>query len=250
MTCQEWQARIDTYLDDELPREEARALEAHLLACAACSSETLARSTLKRGIHLAGKAFAPDPELRKRIAAETEVKPSRWGWRWMTIAATAAMAVLFFALGALMWMRQAQSQQLVSEITDLHVTTLASANRVDVLSSDKHTVKPWFQGKVPFTFNLPDLGGSPLELIGGKLTYVEQNPGAELLFGVRKHVISVFVFKDTAEIRQRLDFGKPVQRLSFNIESWSDAGLRYVMVSDAGRADLDDLRARLVAAAQ
>jgi anti-sigma factor RsiW len=248
MTCHDWQAEIDTYLDDELPREQAREFEAHLAACPACSSETLARSTLKRSIHLAGKSFSPDLELRKRIVADIQPKASRLRWGWIPVATAASMAVLAIALGALVWMRQAQSQQLVSEITDLHVTTLASTNRVDVLSSDKHTVKPWFAGKVPFTFNVPDLEGSPFELIGGKLTYVEQNPAAELLFGVRKHVISVFICKDTAEVQSRFNVAN-AQRLSFNIESWSDAGLRYVIVSDAGRADLDDLRARLVAAA-
>jgi len=248
MSCHDWREKIDTYLDDELPREQARELEAHLLACPACSSETLARSTLKRSIHLAGKSFSPDLDLRKRIVADIQPKASRSRWAWIAVATAASMAVLAVALGALLWMRQVQSQQLVSEITDLHVTMLASANRVDVLSSDKHTVKPWFAGKLPFTFNLPDLEGSPLELIGGKLTYVEQNPAAELLFGVRKHVISVFIFKDTAEVRPRFTVTN-AERLSFNIESWSDAGLQYVAVSDAGRADLDDLRARLVAAA-
>lgn len=249
MTCNDWQAKIDTYLDDELPADQARAMDAHLHACTACSAETLARSTLKRSIHLAGKMFAPDPELRKRIAAGIQPKASGSRWSWMPAAAAATTAVLVFALGALLWMRHAQSQQLISEVTDLHVATLASANRVDVVSSDKHTVKPWFAGKVPFTFNLPDLDGSTFELIGGKLTYFDQNPGAELLFGVRKHVISVFIFKDNAEVRRQSDFVN-AQRLAFNVESWSDAGLRYVMVSDAGRADLDDLRARLSAAAK
>jgi len=146
--------------------------------------------------------------------------------------------------------RQSQRQQLVGELVDLHVATLASANRVDVVSSDRHTVKPWFQGKVPFTFNVPELQGSPFELLGGRVTYFDQNPGAELLFTVRKHLLSVFIFKDSPELERALGSGELMHRLSFNMESWTDGGLRYVIITDAGRSDIDDLRARFAQAAK
>ncbi len=150
----------------------------------------------------------------------------------------------------MIWMRQSQRQQLIGELTDLHVATLASANRVDVVSSDRHTVKPWFQGKVPFTFNVPELQGTPFELLGGKMTYLDQNPGAELLFTVRKHVLSVFIFKDSPELDRALGSDDVMRRLSFNIESWTDGGLRYLIITDAARSDVDDLRARFVEAAR
>jgi len=111
-------------------------------------------------------------------------------------------------------------------------------------------VKPWFQGKVPFTFNVPELQGSPFELIGGKVTYLDQNPGAELLFAVRKHLLSVFIFKDSPELDRALGSGQLLHRLSFNLESWTDGGLRYVITTDASRADVDDLRARFEQAAK
>jgi anti-sigma factor RsiW len=250
MTCDGWQQKIDAYLDAELPQAEARELDAHLRSCPSCSAQALARSELKRSIHLAGKKFAPDPEFRKRIQASIAPKASgrRWGWIVEVGALCAALLLLIF--GSMVWMRQSQRQQLVGELTDLHVATLASANRVDVVSPDRHTVKPWFQGRVPFTFNVPELQGSPFELLGGKLTYLDQNPGAELLFTVRKHVLSVFIFKDSPELDRALNSGALMHRLSFNLESWTDGGLRYVIVTDAGRADVDDLRARFVQAAQ
>jgi anti-sigma factor RsiW len=250
MSCNSWQQKIDVYLDAELPVAEARELDAHLRTCPSCSSQALTRSELKRSIHLAGKKFAPDPELRRRVQASISPKASGRHWGWIVEVGAACAAVLLLVLGSMVWMRQSPRQQLVGELTDLHVTTLASANRVDVVSSDRHTVKPWFQGKVPFTFNVPELQGSPFELIGGKVTYIDQNPGAELLFAVRKHVLSVFIFKDSPELDRALGSGELMHRLSFNIESWTDGALRYLIITDAGRSDIDELRRRFMQAVQ
>ena len=250
MTCETWEQKLDAYLDAELPEAEAREIDAHLRSCASCSSQALVRSELKRTIHLAGKKFVADPEFRKRMQSSISsqnVRPEMGmdcgGWR--SLCGSSAGDLRF-----MVWVRQSQRQQLVGELTDLHVATLASANRVDVVSSDRHTVKPWFQGKVPFTFNVPELQGSPFELLGGKVTYLDQTPGAELLFTVRKHVLSVFIFKDSPELDRALGSGELLRRLSFSLESWTDGGLRYVIITDAGRSDIDDLRARFVQAAQ
>jgi anti-sigma factor RsiW len=250
MSCDSWQQKIDVYLDAELPEAEARELDAHLRSCPSCSSQALTRSELKRSIHLAGKEFAPDPEFRKRIQNSISPKTPGRRWGWIVEVGAACAAVLLLVFGSMVWIRQSQRQQLIGELTDLHVTTLASANRVDVVSSDRHTVKPWFQGKVPFTFNVPELQGSPFELIGGKVTYIEQNPGAELLFTVRKHVLSVFIFKDSPELDRALGSGELMHSLSFNIESWAAGGLRYLIITDAGRSDIDDLRSRFMQTVQ
>jgi len=251
MSCDRWQEKMDAYLDAELPEAETRELEAHLQGCRLCSSEALTRSELKRSIHLAGKAYTPDAEFRRRVLGSIVPRQTRRGWLWVWAASFVAIAVLLIILGPLLLRQQLQEQhRLVSELTDLHVITLASANRVDVVSSDRHTVKPWFQGKLPFTFNLPELEGSPFELLGGKLTYLDGAPGAELLFTVRKHVLSVFIFKDTPELDRAIVSDRPIRRLSFNIESWTAGGLRYFVITDASRADADDLRARFASAAQ
>ena len=76
-------------------------------------------------------------------------------------------------------------------MADLHVSDLASANPYDVVSSDRHTVKPWFQGKIPFAFNLPEFAGTEFTLLGGRLVYLHQQPAAQLVVGVGKHRISV-----------------------------------------------------------
>jgi len=138
--------------------------------------------------------------------------------------------------------------QVYSEIADLHVATLASSSPVDVISTDRHTVKPWFQGKIPFAFNLPELQNSEFSLLGGRMTYLDQTPGAHLIYDVRNHHISVFVFQDRS-LAGRLDGNTLAQeKQPFNMETWSQQGLRYFVIGDASAADIASL-AKMVKAA-
>jgi len=138
--------------------------------------------------------------------------------------------------------------RIFSEIADLHVATLASSSPVDVISTDRHTVKPWFQGRIPFAFNLPDLQNSEFTLLGGRMTYLGQTPGAHLIYDARKHHISVFVFQERS-LPARLDEdSRAPKQLSFNMETWSQDGLRYFVIGDASAADVDSLAKLLKAA--
>jgi anti-sigma factor RsiW len=248
MACEPWQFQLDAYLDGELTAEPMRALEAHLRTCPACTADVLARVQLKRAIKTAGTRFTPSPEFRskthKRIAAK---RPRMWSFGW----ATAAGLVVLLLAGWLMTSVEKQNlrqQHLYSELADLHVTTLASANPVDVVSSDRHTVKPWFQGKIPFTFNFPELQNSDFSLLGGRITYLGQAPGAELIYQIRKHQISVFLFpEDLVDLSTRSNITK---ERSFNVETWTQDGLRYVVFGDAAPEDLRNLATLLKAAAR
>jgi anti-sigma factor RsiW len=127
---------------------------------------------------------------------------------------------------------------------------MASANPVDVVSTDRHTVKPWFQGKLPFTFNLPELQDSPYKLLGGKLVYFKHTPGAQLLFELRKHQLSVFIVQDQQGV---IPLGPAVSETSnrgFTVETWSQAGLRYVVISDTSFTDVHALSDLLRGAAK
>jgi len=131
--------------------------------------------------------------------------------------------------------------QVFSEIADLHVATLASPSPVDAISTNRHTVKPWFQGKIPFAFNLPDLKNSEYSLLGGRMTYLEQMPGAHLIYDVRKHHISVFVFQERSLRAKLYENSLSPKNLSFDVETWSQGGLRYFAIGDANAADIDNL---------
>ncbi|MGB7552957.1 MAG: hypothetical protein WBM04_01190 [Candidatus Korobacteraceae bacterium] len=131
-----------------------------------------------------------------------------------------------------------QSAKTVAEFADLHVTALASANPVEVISTDRHTVKPWFQGRIPFTFDLPELKGTPFTLVGGRVAYFHQEPGAHLLFGYQRHFISVFIFRDTPQLAMPASFLAD-KSSSFTVRTWTQQGLRYVVIGDASAATID-----------
>src|ERR1700728_507686 len=243
MACEQWRGKLDLYSDGELAPTDEAALRAHLNSCAACAVDVLDRVQLKHAVHAAGKRYEPSAQLRAQIAktvAKTTAKkaPSAnvWGWRIIFVPAV-VMLVFALALNFYVGREDAGRQRVYSELSDLYVATLASATPVDVISSDKHTVKPWFQGKIPFTFNLPELPGSEFSLIGGRVTYLEQTPGAQLIYQVRKHEISVFIFSERALPMPSLLAG-PVNALSFNTESWTQNGLRYFVLGDASAGDI------------
>jgi len=241
MVCENWTEKLDAYLDGELPAAEARALDEHLRGCASCAAESLSRVQQKRALQAAGQRFTPDPTFRARIQQSVAARQSvRWSRLWFPALATAAV-LLIAALFPITLNRRSRGEQLLlSELADLHVATLASANPVDVVSTDRHTVKPWFAGKIPFTFNLPELQDSAFTLVGGKVSYLNQSPGAELIFRVRQHQISVFIFQERALGNIQVD--DAVQSaLSFNVRNWSHNGLAYFVIGDASPQDLEKL---------
>jgi anti-sigma factor RsiW len=154
------------------------------------------------------------------------------------------MAALLLLAGLLL-ISNRNRPDMLAEVVDLHVSTLASANPVDVISTDRHTVKPWFEGKLPFTFNLPELQNSEFRLIGGRMAYIDQKPAADLLFALGKHEVSVFVMQDSDgladDVAKNIGRGKGAQRLQFNIETWAQSGLRYTVISDAARPEVQKL---------
>ena len=241
MPCETWRSQLDAYLDGELASPEAASLSSHLRGCPACATEALSRVQLKRSVAVAGKRYQPSAEFRSRIARAAGARPPRRAsWQW-SILAVPALALLLISLGVNWYVRRdtARRQRVYSELADLHVSALASASPVDVVSTDRHTVKPWFQGRIPFSFNLPDLQGTDFTLVGGRVTYLSQTPGAHLIYQLRKHEISVFIFQDR-DVATAVPSGL-VHAMSFNEDTWSQSGLRYFVVGDVNAQDIQAL---------
>jgi anti-sigma factor RsiW len=243
MTHETWLAQLDAYLDGELETSAMQELDRHLRECPACAAESLRRLQWKRTIHAAGQRYVADPAFLERVRKSiSRGQPVGIWWRWLAFGALAAVVVVASGF----WFVQHQTRvvrenQIVSELADLHVSTLASPTPLDVISTDRHTVKPWFEGKIPFSFNLPDLQGSPFELVGGRVSYLEQSPGAELIFRIRKHLISVFIFQDRA-IPAEFSASEAIDARSFHLESWTQGELHYFVIGDASPEDLRALR--------
>jgi len=246
MVCESWKAKLDTYLDGEVPEKEMRTFDDHVRNCPSCSTDALARVQMKRAIQVAGKRFTPSAEFRTRMQQSIASKRQR-SFRpgWMLAAAAAVILVVGSLTSAYLGIRSgrdlASRGHVYSEIADLHVATLASSSPVDVTSTDRHTVKPWFQGKIPFAFNLPELQNSGFALLGGRMTYLDQTPGAHLIYDVRKHRISVFVFQERSLPAGLNNNSLSPKELPFNMETWSQGGLRYFVIGDASAADIDSL---------
>jgi anti-sigma factor RsiW len=246
MTCDEVRNRMEPYADSELSANELAEFEPHLRDCASCAADALSLLQMKRMTRAAGVRYSPTPEFRLRMEQSIRAKskaPLSAPW-WRVRLPKLAMAVVAAAVvfvSAILWQGHAERDRAFTELADLHVAAMASTNPVDVISTDRHTVKPWFAGKLPFSFDLPELQNSEFKLVGGRVTYFQHESGAQLLFTVRKHQLSVFVFKRQSD-GIPFALGTSVStKLAFHLETWSEGGLRYFIVSDAPASDVHEL---------
>lgn len=244
MDCSIANTDIMQYADGELAPERATALEAHLQSCSDCTLRLAEALRLKRSVRAAGLRYQPSPGLRARIRRQIVPRPRR-AWNWVPALALATIILLASVVAIRVIGARAESQQLIADVVDRHVSALASANPVEVVSTDRHTVKPWFAGKLPFTFNLPDVANSPYVLQGGRLSFLNQSPGAQLIYDLRKHHISVFIFQ---ERDVHVPLNSAGNASSFTTETWTQGGLQYFAVGDVSRDDLRGLVERLKAA--
>lgn len=248
MACSEWETKIDPYIDSELDAAEAASFSSHLASCPACAAEALGRMKLKRSVQSAGQAHVASAEFRARIRNQVSGRSSAsTRTAWLAFALATVM-LIFFAVGAARFsVRRSQTRQVVAEITDIHTSNLAAANPVDVVSTDRHTVKPWFQGKIPFAFNLPELAGTDYTLVGGRMVFLEREPAALLVYKRGAHLISVFIAQERFPL-DRLD--NPFLSSSFNIQSWRQGQLRYCVITDADPPEVQPLVALFKSAAK
>jgi anti-sigma factor RsiW len=207
--------------------EEVSGDDVHLGGCVECANAVVANGLMKRRVREAMLIGDAPPRLRARLQKRSV--PASW---WM---AAAAMLATVLVLSALAWRHQ--SSTAVVELADMHVTMLASANPVDVISTDRHTVKPWFEGRVPFGVPVPDLASTPFRLIGGRVVYWRSSQAAYLLVGKGGHRISLFILRPQDAPRT---LGMPPPSMS--ALSWEDKGLTFVAVAEVPQADLEQLR--------
>jgi len=239
MSCDVWNEKLDAYVDGEIAEQDLAAFEEHVRACPDCAAEALSRMQMKRATRAAAAVrFAPPAEFRLRVEKSIAPKKTRMAFLFSPALAIAAALVLVIGISSAVLMRRAAGQLELAQLLDMHVAALASANPVDVVSTDRHTVKPWFQGKLPFTFNLPELAGSPFKLNGGRLVYFRGQAGAQLIYQQRMHEFSVFIVQAGGPAAGGV---KDERKNGFSTESWTAGGLRYVAMSDAGAGDVHAL---------
>ena len=233
MSCEQVSELLESYGDGEFTNAiQAREIQAHLDACSACREKFDAQKRLGSVVReFAAYHSAPD-RLLQSIAAIGAVEPERpkrsinrgllvWSFANLCWSAAALFLVLFF------WPGHKPGQSLVSDLVSGHIRSLQAQHLFDVPSSDRHTVKPWFQGRLNFSPDVPNLASDGFPLVGGRLDTIGGHPVAALVYMRGKHTINVFVMPAVS--------GSQVSSASqsgYHLIHWSEHGLEYWAVSD------------------
>jgi len=238
MTCNEAEILLHALLDGELDAGHARAVEDHVAGCPRCAAQLAAYREMSKAVAGADLRFAAPVSLRQKIEAALPLPqtqaPSRravlrgfaMGSAVSAIAATGLVAIV---------LRGDDEQRIMSEVVSAHLRSLQAGHLTDVISTDQHTVKPWFNGKLDVAPPVVDLTAQGFTLIGGRLDYVDARPIGAIVYRRRAHVINLFVAQTASTERHaaKLD---TVQ--GFNIRRWSERGLNYWAVSDLAADEL------------
>ncbi len=245
MNCQDTRMLLDGYVDGEVDLVRSLEIERHLQSCAVCAQRYANYQTLRNAIRASDLYVPAPPSLHKRIHAavlqtsKPETKPRglpQWSpGRWLASAATAAAVVLLVWGTARGWSLPSADDRLTQDVTADHVRSLMATHLADVASSDQHTVKPWFDGKLDFSPPVEDLAQEGYPLIGGRLDYLANHPVAALVYQRRKHVINLFIWPSTDSERAM----STVTRQGYYVVHWIRAGMTYWAVSDLSVAELE-----------
>jgi anti-sigma factor RsiW len=238
MNCQEARSLKSAYADGELDVVKTTEFAKHLGGCIECSRAQENLRALKSAVGSEGLYFKAPAQLKRQVRAALQVEagggksnPLLW-WRWLKLAIPAAAGAL---LAILVLMIPAREDRLVQEITASHVRSLMADHLLDVISSDQHTVKPWFDGKVDFAPPVIDLAPQGFPLAGGRLDYEQNRPVAALVYKRQKHVINLFVWPTTANVEGGKQFAVSQ---GYNLVHWEHAGMTFWAVSDLNREEL------------
>jgi anti-sigma factor RsiW len=195
-------------------------LTQHLLSCESCIIQTYA------------PYYEAPPGLEQKIrqSLRQETRASL-PWRWLAIAASILLAVSSIWNLALLRSRVGPQQLLATDVFSAHVRSLAGTHLLDVPSSDQHTVKPWFNGKLDFAPAVKDLEGFPL--LGGRLEYFDGRPAAALIYGRNKHIINLFTWPSATPAAAATQ-----TRNGFHLQSWHSQGMTFWAVSDLNETEL------------
>jgi anti-sigma factor RsiW len=233
---------LHALVDDELAPGEVAALEAHLAGCAACASELEELNALKGLLDDPQVRYAAPTAWRDRALAALPReatrprRPDRTGW---LAAGSAAVLVA----GVMVVVSTLSGSDLSSDLVEGHIRSLQAQHLLDVPTSDRHVVKPWFNGRIDFAPPVPDLAGEGFPLAGGRLDYLHGRAVAALVYRRRAHVINLFVWPGVADARPRFD-----RRQGYSLAHWGRGGLVYWAVSDIDPPDLARFQALFVAA--
>jgi mycothiol system anti-sigma-R factor len=246
VNCDSTRTVLHGYFDGELDATRAAEFELHLEGCRECTMALGAEESLRSSLQRSGLYENAPVALRKKIragldsATASAVVNGISAWRWLAVAATILLvaSVSWFA-----WQRPTKGSAsttpfTVAEIVDAHVRSLQPGHLTDITSTDQHTVKPWFDGKLAFVPPVKDYADEGFPLVGGRLDVLAGQNVAALVYSRRKHFINVFVMP-TKEPDTPIH--APGLRQGYQWRHWRRQGMEYCAISDVSDSDLYEL---------
>ena len=248
MNCHDAQSCLPGYLDGELDALTSIQYEQHVHECSACSNALAEQKALQSAMKADALYYKAPDNLRSRL--HLALRPGRGrrfrsvAWRWLAVAACLLVSATLGSLLTQWLLAPSKQARLAEEIVACHIRSLQldQVRLVDVKSSDRHEVKPWFDGKLDFSPRVIDLAQQGFPLRGGRLDYVDGRPIAVLVYQRRKHVINVFVWPDAAQP----DTQPTMQtRQGYHLFVFTRAGMSFWVVSDLESNELAEMVQRL-----
>ena len=247
MNCQEIEALKHAYADRELDLVRTTEIEHHLRDCRACSQAYENIRALSSALKSSDLYFKAPAQLKRRIRTSltaehtdgptfqrSDASTLSW-WQWLKWAIPVAGTALIAFLLATVSIGPSTDERLAQEVTASHVRSLMATHLTDVASSDQHTVKPWFDGKIDFAPPVKDLAAQGFPLVGGRLDYLQNRPVAALVYQRHKHFVNLFIWPAT---RSSNTAEKPAVRQGYNLIHWNGSGMTFWAVSDLNAAEL------------
>jgi len=241
MNCEDVIPLTQAYSDGELDLVGSLELERHLASCSACSQAYENIRALKTALKSGDLYFKAPVALRRQIRSSIQGEdpsakrtPFAW-WEVLKLAIPVGAVALLALLLLPVLTGPSADDRLAFEVTSSHVRSLMLDHKTDVASSDQHTVKPWFQGKLDFTPPVIDLAQQGFALVGGRLDYLQGRPVAALVYQRRQHLINLFVWPAVSH-------SKATQRMTvrqgYNLVHWTASGMTFWAVSDLNLVEL------------
>jgi anti-sigma factor RsiW len=254
MTCDEADILLHAFVDDELDAGHARQTEAHAAGCRHCAAQLDDYRAMRAVMSAPGMRFRAPERLRGRIEAAvpgTILPAPRAGapGRRGLLKGFAMGSVVSTALAAclLLFVVHAQEdQRIAGDVVSAHLRSLQGDHLIDVQSTNQHTVKPWFNGRLDVAPPVIDLTAQGFTLIGGRLDYIDGRPVAAIVYKRRAHVINLFVSQTVGSAS-----GATIEKLQgFTVWSWAWSGLNFRAVSDINAEELREFADKLEAGVQ
>jgi anti-sigma factor RsiW len=248
MTCDDAEILLHALLDGELDASNTREVEAHVATCQRCTAALADYRGMHEAVASADLRYTAPPALRQRIEAaipQSKIMPNRRSLLRGFAMGSAVSAIAATGLVAIV-LRDDDRQRIEAELVSAHLRSLQAGHLTDVISTDQHTVKPWFNGKLDVSPPVIDLTAQGFTLVGGRLDYVDARAIGAVVYRRRQHVINLFVAQ-TSNTERRAARTDTLQ--GFNIRRWSDRGLNYWAISDLGADELAEFSEKFEAAA-